>query len=480
MPDPNHILLTNIRLHTRTGTEVVIRDLAKGLQSLGKQPMVYSPVLGEMAEEIAATGIPVVSRLVDLPTAPQIIHGHHHVETLEALESFAGAQGIFVCHDRTAWHDYPPVHPRLRRYVAVDFNCRERMVDEAFVSEESVRVITNAVDLSRFHPRVPLPKKPSRALVFSNYAEVGNWLDSVRKACAEESLALDVLGSGTNRSTRLPEELLGQYDLIFGKARCALESLATGCSVVVCDFRGLGGLVTTENMRAWREWNFGARLMTGSPTVENIRKEIHKYNPENAAQVSGFIRRTAGLEAALNAYLALYREIAQGSSADLNWTERLRRQLQARQQLRDSLERPMNHPMMPVLQASDVEKIGLQLAPTPQEVATAVRFHVQGELHNGAKHMLSSGGGNPVAFSYHWKQESENDLIAQENPRTILPAPLPPGCTLPFTVSVLSPERPGFYILEFTILQEHVMWFDGHAPQFPVSRKITVSDSSGV
>jgi hypothetical protein len=94
--------------------------------------------------------------------------------------------------------------------------------------------------------------------------------------------------------------------------------------------------------------------------------------------------------------------------------------------------------------------------------------------------MLSSGGGNPVAFSYHWKQESENDLIAQENPRTILPAPLPPGCTLPFTVSVLSPERPGFYILEFTILQEHVMWFDGHAPQFPVSRKITVSDSSGV
>jgi hypothetical protein len=108
MPDPNHILLTNIRLHTRTGTEVVIRDLAKGLQSLGKQPMVYSPVLGEMAEEIAATGIPVVSRLVDLPMAPQIIHGHHHVETLEALENFAGAQGIFVCHDRTAWHDYLP------------------------------------------------------------------------------------------------------------------------------------------------------------------------------------------------------------------------------------------------------------------------------------------------------------------------------------------------------------------------------------
>jgi NAD(P)-dependent dehydrogenase (short-subunit alcohol dehydrogenase family) len=31
--------------------------------------------------------------LVDLPTAPQIIHGHHHVETLQVLESFAGAQG---------------------------------------------------------------------------------------------------------------------------------------------------------------------------------------------------------------------------------------------------------------------------------------------------------------------------------------------------------------------------------------------------
>ncbi|MBW0000465.1 MAG: hypothetical protein JO015_15305 [Verrucomicrobia bacterium] len=469
-----HILITNIQLCMRTGTEIVTRDLARGFQSLGKQPMVYSPSLGAIAEEIAGAGIPVVDRLTDLPAVPQIIHGHHHVETLMALHAFPTAPAIFVCHDRTAWHDYPPVHPRLRTYVAVDFNCRERLVEEAFIGEECVRIIPNVVDLARFRSRTPLPKKPARALVFSNYAEPGGWLDTVQAACTQESLAVDVIGSGTNRGTHVPEEVLGKYDLVFGKGRCALEALATGCSVVICDSRGLAGLVTTKNVRAWRDWNLGARLMTRSLLVESIREEIHRYDPDDGADVSQFIRETAGLESALRAYLNLYGEAVQAQPENLSWPERLRLQLQSRQQQRD---RAASSSPMVVLQASDVEKLRVVLDATPAEVGCAGRFTVRGHLHNGTAHVLSSMGGNPVAFSYHWRETRTDHMAVFENPRALLSMPVPPGYTLPFSMTVIAPERPGTYTLEFTLLQERLVWFDGLAPQFPVRREVFVVEA---
>ena len=51
---------------------------------------------------------------------------------------------------------------------------------------------------------------------------------------------------GLRYPTSRPEELLPKYDLVFAKARCALEAMATGCAVVLCDFAGLGSMVNPE------------------------------------------------------------------------------------------------------------------------------------------------------------------------------------------------------------------------------------------
>ena len=39
--------------------------------------------------------------------------------------------------------------------------------------------------------------------------------------------------------------LTGDYDLVFAKARCALEAMAVGAAVVLCDTHGLGPMVTS-------------------------------------------------------------------------------------------------------------------------------------------------------------------------------------------------------------------------------------------
>ncbi|MGC2063619.1 MAG: glycosyltransferase family 4 protein [Thermodesulfovibrionales bacterium] len=135
------VLITNITLKARTGTETVVRDLSLGLREAGHYPMVYSPTLGDIACEIAAAGIPVVDNLRRVPREPDIIHGHHRFETIQALAHFSGACGIFVCHDRLSWHDAPPWYPRILRYVAVDLNCRERLSENRRIPDDRMRVI---------------------------------------------------------------------------------------------------------------------------------------------------------------------------------------------------------------------------------------------------------------------------------------------------------------------------------------------------
>jgi len=316
MSRPLRVLFTNVFLTSRTGTEVWIRDAALGLRRRGHDPLVYSPELGAVAAEIRQSGVPVVDDLAAVGEPPDLIHGHHHPQTVEALLRFPGVPALFVSHDATAWHDAPPLFPRIRRYAAVDEANRERLL-AAGVPEDRVRLLLNWVDLERFRPRPSaLPAEPRRALVFSNYAREDTHLPAVREACRRAGLELDVLGAGAGRSVPDPESLLGGYDLVFAKARCALEALAVGAAVVLCDYRGLGPLVTSGELDVLRRNNLGARTLRDPVTPEGVLRRIERYDPRDAAEVSRRVREAAGLETALDRLLALYGEVLEdGGSA---------------------------------------------------------------------------------------------------------------------------------------------------------------------
>src|SRR5690606_10549363 len=127
--------------------------------------------------------------------------------------------------------------------------------------EARVHLRPNAVDLARFRARGPLPLRPARALLFSNYAREDTHLPVVREACARAGLPRDVIGAGAGRAVAAPETILGDYDLVFAKGRSALEALAVGAAVVLCDFRGIGPMVTSANLDALRLANLGARTL---------------------------------------------------------------------------------------------------------------------------------------------------------------------------------------------------------------------------
>jgi hypothetical protein len=312
------VLITNNALAARGGSELYVRDIAIGLLKRGHEPLVYSTILGDVARELRAAAILVVDNLNALAIAPDVIHGHHHMETMTALLHFPQAPAIHFCHSATSWLETPLRFPRILRYVAVDHACRDRL--SLFgIPEEQIRVLLNFVDLDRFKTReTPLPPRPQRALVFSNYANEETHLPAVREACKHANVRLEVLGSGARSATDQPEKVLRDYDLVFAKARCALEALAVGAAVVLCDAKGVGPMVSAREFERLRPLNFGIRTLREPLSADTILREINRYDAADAAAVSQLVRATAGHESIVDELITLYHEVIEDHRSAIN------------------------------------------------------------------------------------------------------------------------------------------------------------------
>lgn len=295
------VLLGICILASRTGAELFVRDVALGLNRRGHSVVVYAPIIGDMADELRAESITCISKLEDVTRAPDIIIGNTQVETALCLAQFPGVPAISICHDRVAEHGRPPRFSRIEAYVAVDANCAERLTLEHGIRQ--ISIIQNGVDLRRFKPRSTLPERPRSAAIFSNYATFGPETEAVQRACAAEGIALDVIGTAAGSQAAKPEEILHRYDLVFAKARCAMEAMAVGCAVVVLsEGMGMAGMVTSANVADWRHWNFGRRLLVRHAIDEaQVYAAIRSYSATDAAAVSTYIRTHASLESVIDA-----------------------------------------------------------------------------------------------------------------------------------------------------------------------------------
>jgi hypothetical protein len=299
------VLITNNGLVDRAGSELYVRDVALGLLAHGHHPVAYSTRLGPVADELRRATVPVIDDLDALGIAPDIIHGQHHLETMTAVLRFPEVPAVSFCHGWLPWEEMPAIFPSVQRYVAVDLTCRDRLLLEHGISIERIDVLYNFVDLDRFKLGPTLPDRPRRALVLSNAAYPDSHVVAVREACDRRGIHLDVVGQATQVVDR-PEAILGDYDLVFAKARSAMEAMATGCAVILCDRVGGGPLVRRANFATLRELNFGIRALRDPITADHLGHQIDCYAPAEAAAVRDLLRSQASRTEALKALLEIY------------------------------------------------------------------------------------------------------------------------------------------------------------------------------
>jgi hypothetical protein len=300
------ILLTNNTLASLQGSELYVYDVALELLRRGHTPIAYSPCLGEVARMLSAATVPVIDNIADCGETPDIIHGQHHFETLTAALQFPDAPVVSFCHGWSAAQEEPLIAPGVVRYVAVDETCRDRLIYKFGIEERRISVLLNFVDTRRFQPRGPLPEKPKRALAFGNHYAKGKALSALEAACGKAGIALDVAGWGSNRAISEPEKVLPGYDLVFAKARAAMEAMATGAAVILAGPRGTGPMVTSQNWRRLRPMNFGVRALDRPYTEEAVAEQIANYDPADAGAVSASVRAEASLGETVDRLVAVY------------------------------------------------------------------------------------------------------------------------------------------------------------------------------
>lgn len=292
-------------LESRSGSELYTAELAERLLSLGHSAFIYTPAPGPLARELQERSIPVVSDLRMVTEPPDIIHGHHTHETMTALLAFPGVPAVQVHH---GWVGEPPASfPRILRHVAVDDTVRDRLVSEWGVPTASIDVIRNFIDPLRLPVRGPLPARPARALVFSNRAS--HHLEIVRAACATRGIAVDAAGADVGRVSDDPGTLLPAYDIVFAKARCAMEAIAAGCAVVLCDRSGVGAMVTSENFDEMRRLNFGLRTLRAPLSQDIITRALDAYVPDDARAVTVRLRNEATIDDVMAQWLDTYEQV---------------------------------------------------------------------------------------------------------------------------------------------------------------------------
>jgi hypothetical protein len=304
-----NILITNIWLSNYAGTEVYVRDLAIALHRRGIHVEVYSPQLGSVAEDIRKAGVHIVDDASDLIRTPDLIHAQHFGPAMDVMLRFPNSPAVYFLHDRTYHGDTPPRYSQVMHHVAVDYNCLERLLIDNGIEEQETSVLYNWVDTSRFALRSSFAERPRRALVFSNYARPDNYFQVVQEACERAGIELDGAGAGLGNQIQQPEQILGDYDIVFAKAKAAMEAMATGAFVVACDYRGLGGAVTAEHFDYFRKYNFGMKTLAKPHDADLIVEEMQKYDATTAKAVAHRIREEASFDTYLDKILPLYHRV---------------------------------------------------------------------------------------------------------------------------------------------------------------------------
>ncbi len=303
------ILLTNNTLGERAGTELYLHDVALELMRRGHQPIAFSTVHGQVAGELRAATIPVIDNLDKCGQPPDIIHGQHHYETLTASLYFPETPVVNFCHGWAPALEEPLLSPRVLRYIAVDDTCRDRLIDMFGIAPERVTVLLNFVDTALFRPRAPLPSRPLTALAFGNYFAASRQLAVIREACAEAGIVLDVVGLQSGHAISHPQDVLPGYDLVFAKARAAIEAMAIGTAVILAGPRGMGPMVDSYNWERLRRLNFGVRSLNLPVRNEIVLEQIGRYNPAEVSRVSQMVRSRASLDEAVDRLIEVYEQV---------------------------------------------------------------------------------------------------------------------------------------------------------------------------
>jgi hypothetical protein len=322
------ILLTNHGLHAVGGSETFTYTLARALLRRGHAVTCFSPYTGAIAKRFVEGGIAVCSRLEELDE-PDVIHGHHRLESLLVRARFPKAPLVVVSHGVLPWQEQPARSLlAAHRVVAVSEEIQQHLAATLGRDAHEFPLVRNGVDLVRFQPPGPVARRPRRLLVLSNKMDRGK-LDVIRAACEPRGISVEVCGHAAGGEPRWDVEVpIARADVVVTLGRGVLEALACGRNAIVHDYQGGDGLITPGNFHELRRKNFSGRTHARHFSAEELGLLLDEATPENAAALQAIVAAEHGDDLLADRFLGLY-EDALAAAAEPGFEERSRAALLA-------------------------------------------------------------------------------------------------------------------------------------------------------
>jgi hypothetical protein len=275
------ILIATHQLSWIGGADTYTVTVGEHLQRLGHDVTVFAAELGEMTEVARASGLVVTADEGALPKQPDVVYAQDAYAGLLLADRFPRTPQAMVIHadEFDLW--LPPQLPNVTAAVVALHERVAKRARAAAVVPEVVR-LTQPVDTDRFSPRGPLHDPPRRALLLGNYL-TGDLLGVLTQACAEAGIEWEQVGYKNGGPTREPERLMGDADIVIGKARVIVEGMASGRAAYVYDHNGGDGWVTPERYALLEADNFGGQAEAAPADLERLRSDLKGYRPDMGA-----------------------------------------------------------------------------------------------------------------------------------------------------------------------------------------------------
>ncbi len=127
---------------------------------------------------------------------------------------------------------------------------------------------------------------------------------------------------------------------------------------------------------------------------------------------------------------------------------------------------------MEKLSPESVSKISFEVGAVPRDVNVSARFSLDAKVTNASNETLYPVAPHQVCLAYHWIEKTTRQMVVFDGDRSGLSPGLDAGVTALYPMIIQAPDQPGEYILQTTMLQEGVCWFEDIRPdvvqEFPV------------
>ena len=286
------------------GTESYVTTVAHELQRLGHEIVLTAEEFGQVAEHAEEQGLRVARTAAELPDACDAVLAHDATMTAVLAARYPDARLVYVAHSDLSDHQLPTLLPGVVDTVVA---CSDRFAMRMRALPLDVPIIRmrQPIDTNRFHEVGPLPLRPRRALILSNYLD-GERRRALVDAWEGAGVEISSVGAPTGMSLD-PRSAISQADIVVAKGRAALEAMCCGRAVYLFDQFGGDGWVTADNYPALEADNFAGHTTRSPRTPEQLAADLDDYHRDMGWVNAELVRLNHGARHHANELVAVLR-----------------------------------------------------------------------------------------------------------------------------------------------------------------------------